>query len=156
MKERKLNNKGFSLVELIIVIAIMVILVVVIAPQYLKFVNNARISTDVQTADTVQAAIQADLTQGTTIFPADGNFDGSVAADVTAFTTNVTTVNAFPESKFNGYHFVIIGSDVDGVTAINITDGTHTYRCWPDSEVDASPAGINRLRTEGSNPGLRQ
>lgn len=156
MKERKLNNKGFSLVELIIVIAIMVILVVVIAPQYLKFVNNARISTDIQTADTVQAAIYAEITQGSSVFPPDGNFDGSVAGDVTAFTTNVTTVNAFPESRFNGYHFVITGDNATGVTAIDITNGTNTYRCWPNSEVDASPAGINRLRTEGSNPGLRQ
>ena len=38
--EKKMNNKGFSLVELIIVIAIMVILVAVLAPQYLKYVEN--------------------------------------------------------------------------------------------------------------------
>ena len=32
---KKMNNKGFSLVELIIVIAIMAVLIVVLAPQYL-------------------------------------------------------------------------------------------------------------------------
>lgn len=47
--EKKMNNKGFSLVELIIVIAIMVILVAVLAPQYLKYVEKSRVSTDVQT-----------------------------------------------------------------------------------------------------------
>ena len=35
MKKENMNNKGFSLVELIIVIAIMAILIVVLAPQYL-------------------------------------------------------------------------------------------------------------------------
>ena len=35
--KKKMDNKGFSLVELIIVIAIMVILVAVLAPQYLKY-----------------------------------------------------------------------------------------------------------------------
>ncbi|MBO5472195.1 MAG: prepilin-type N-terminal cleavage/methylation domain-containing protein [Lachnospiraceae bacterium] len=50
MKERKMNNKGFSLVELIIVIAIMVILVAVLAPQYLRYVEKSRVSTDTQTA----------------------------------------------------------------------------------------------------------
>ena len=33
--EKKMNNKGFSLVELIIVIAIMAVLIAVLAPQYM-------------------------------------------------------------------------------------------------------------------------
>ncbi len=47
--EKKMNNKGFSLVELIIVIAIMVILVAVLAPQYLRYVEKSRVSSDTQT-----------------------------------------------------------------------------------------------------------
>ncbi|MCH5258948.1 MAG: prepilin-type N-terminal cleavage/methylation domain-containing protein [Lachnospiraceae bacterium] len=47
---KKMNNKGFSLVELIIVIAIMAILIVVLAPQYLKYVEKSRNSTDLQSA----------------------------------------------------------------------------------------------------------
>ena len=47
---KKMNNKGFSLVELIIVIAIMAILIVVLAPQYLKYVERSRNSTDLQSA----------------------------------------------------------------------------------------------------------
>lgn len=47
--KKKMDNKGFSLVELIIVIAIMVILVAVLAPQYLKYVEKSRVSTDTQT-----------------------------------------------------------------------------------------------------------
>lgn len=39
---KKLNNKGFSLVELIIVIAIMAVLIGVLAPQYLKYVERSR------------------------------------------------------------------------------------------------------------------
>jgi prepilin-type N-terminal cleavage/methylation domain-containing protein len=40
------NNKGFSLVELIIVIAIMAVLIGVLAPQYLKYVEKSRVSSD--------------------------------------------------------------------------------------------------------------
>lgn len=43
---KKMNNKGFSLVELIIVIAIMVVLIVVLAPQYLKYVEKSRVASD--------------------------------------------------------------------------------------------------------------
>ncbi len=58
MKERKMNNKGFSLVELIIVIAIMAILIVVLAPQYLRYVERSRNSTDMQNATEIVTAIQ--------------------------------------------------------------------------------------------------
>lgn len=43
---KKMNNKGFSLVELIIVIAIMAVLMGVLAPQLLKYVEDSRIQTD--------------------------------------------------------------------------------------------------------------
>ncbi len=53
---KKMNNKGFSLVELIIVIAIMAILVGVLAPQYLKYVEKSRRSADLDTLDAVYTA----------------------------------------------------------------------------------------------------
>ena len=43
---KKTNNKGFSLVELIVVIAIMAVLMVVIAPQLLRYVDKTRIQRD--------------------------------------------------------------------------------------------------------------
>lgn len=64
-----MNNKGFSLVELIIVIAIMAILIVVLAPQYLKYVEKSRNSTDLQSATEFKDAMEiwaADPDAGTT------------------------------------------------------------------------------------------
>lgn len=58
MRREKMNNKGFSLVELIIVIAIMAVLIVVLAPQYLKYVEKSRNSTDVTNATEIVTAIQ--------------------------------------------------------------------------------------------------
>ena len=58
MKKKNMNNKGFSLVELIIVIAIMAILIVVLAPQYLKYVEKSRNSTDLQSATEFKNAME--------------------------------------------------------------------------------------------------
>ncbi len=51
------KNKGFSLVELIIVIAIMAILVGVMAPQLIKYIEKSKVSSDTQLCGTVQTAL---------------------------------------------------------------------------------------------------
>ena len=51
------QNKGFSLVELIIVIAIMAVLVGVLTPMMLKYIEKTNISADTQLCDTIHTAI---------------------------------------------------------------------------------------------------
>lgn len=43
---KKMNNKGFSLIELIIVIAIMAVLVAIIAPNLTKYLGKSKKETD--------------------------------------------------------------------------------------------------------------
>ena len=55
---KKLDNKGFTLVELIIVIAIIAILAAVLAPQYIKYVDKSRWSTDNSNTSTLLNEVQ--------------------------------------------------------------------------------------------------
>lgn len=57
MKKIKNKNAGFSLVELIVVIAIMAVLVGVLAPTLVRNVEKSRESVDVQTLDTIRESI---------------------------------------------------------------------------------------------------
>ena len=58
---KKKNNKGFSLIELIIAIAILIILTGLLAPQFMKYIEKSREAKDVQAMDTVYSSVQAAL-----------------------------------------------------------------------------------------------
>ena len=79
LNERQ-NNKGFSLVELIVVIAIMVVLVAVLAPVFSKYIESSRRSTDVQNANSIAESVVADVADGKTFTGATKVVSGTPSA----------------------------------------------------------------------------
>ncbi len=59
MKTLKKNNKGFSLVELIVVILIMAIIAVALAPQVMKWVGESKKSADSNNIAGIKASMDA-------------------------------------------------------------------------------------------------
>ena len=55
---KKKNNKGFTLVELVIVVAILAILVGLLAPQYTKYVEKSRKAADADNLEEMVKAVQ--------------------------------------------------------------------------------------------------
>jgi len=66
MQKSKFNNSGFSLIELIVVIAIMAILVGAMAPRVTKYIESAKRASDVQALGTVFTAVQTTLIEAET------------------------------------------------------------------------------------------
>ena len=58
LKKNRRNNKGFTLVELIIVIAIIAVLAAVLAPQYIRYVERSRYSTDLNAVNEIAHAME--------------------------------------------------------------------------------------------------
>lgn len=61
-EQKRLGNKGFSLVELIVVIAIMAVLVAVIAPTLIGKIEESREGNDLNTLGEVRSAVVNALT----------------------------------------------------------------------------------------------
>lgn len=76
------NNKGFSLVELIIVVAIMAVLMGILAPQYIRYVEKTRIRAD--------DSIVADIDKAAQITLAGEKYYEDAAGDV-VLTVDLTT-----------------------------------------------------------------
>ncbi len=98
---KKTNNKGFSLVELIIVIAIMAVLIGVLAPQFIKYVERSRESTDLQNIAETKTAVES--------YVADNQIEGEKAI----------TVKVTPGSGSTPGTIVVAG---DGYTANDLKE----------------------------------
>ena len=82
------RNKGFSLVELIIVIAIMAILAGALAPALIKYIAKSRRSTDVSNAQTIATAVANALSVEKAY---DDATPGDYPVNTDAFTSEVTS-----------------------------------------------------------------
>jgi len=115
----KKDNKGFSLVELIIVIAIMAVLVGVLAPQFIKYVEQSRRSRDITTAQEIREAVLADI--------ADNQISGNGTLNPVASTP--TTLNETPlgsGSIAKGSSFTASYDAVNGVCFVTLGGYTLT------------------------------
>ena len=87
-----MKNKGFSLVELIIVIAIMAILAAAIAPALIRYIDKSRRGDDVQAAATINTAVTSTLANEDAYDEVAQSMDGStVIATADAHSSSAAT-----------------------------------------------------------------
>ncbi len=139
--KKEMNNKGFSLVELIIVIAIMAVLMGVLAPQYLKYVKQSKISTDITNAEQIATAINVAVADSvnasaTSIAITSG---AAFGAGTTLTTSGSTTVSAPAPKVSASLQWAVEYNMTDGVTKITLG----SKEIWPTSTEYESWAKAN-------------
>lgn len=162
-KQKTTTNKGFSLVELIVVIAIMAVLVAVLAPAMLRYVENSRKSTDASTVagvvSTAQAAIIDEAIPGDTTpyqITVTGNgctvnhddADGNIQAALTDAYNNLGDIQLKSNSWSTSGVVISITVDNSGATTV-------TYNS-PDETGDdsfANYADLPQTPAAGGNGG---
>ena len=144
---KKTNNKGFSLVELIIVIAIMAVLIAVLAPQFLRYVERSRFQKDMTAVGELQHAMQVAASNETAIAAIT---TWPVTATIAHATGEVTWTNAAEGDAFvNEINTTIMGAagtrcDLN-FTSTTITGGT-------DITIDITDGGITTLTNTNTAP----
>jgi type IV pilus assembly protein PilA len=123
MKKELKNNKGFSLVELIVVIAIMAVLVGVLAPQFMKYVESSRQSTDIDNVQSMKTAIETESTE----LLATGTETITISGGKATSSMTLTTMDTSIDLKSGGWGGtgVYTYDQTTGKWAVTTSDGTN-------------------------------
>lgn len=136
--KKQKNNKGFSLVELIVVIAIMAVLVGVLAPQFIKYVEKSRQSTDMQSVQQLKSSVETDISDNenvTSVTIAISGKNKKATTTITASSGTVTPSTSSAALKSSGWPTITYTLD-PGTGAWSTTDTATTNTKNPKKDMN--------------------
>lgn len=131
------KEEGFSLIELIIVIAILAIIAAIAVPNLLANIARANVSTDVSNAKLIADAISASIAmdpalEGTTLTSEEfdaGSGEAVIDAAITVLNGSIPTLRSRDHGTIDTNFLVTL--DADGVITIEGSDGTTDVTIFP-------------------------
>ena len=139
---KKMNNKGFSLVELIIVIAIMAILAGALAPALISYVAKSRRSTTVSNAQTIASGIQSAISDEAVMDDAETLFA------TTSSITNFASVGASDWKQFTQSGLATTSNEFYDKVNENVSGGVAAYATLKATKT-SKKASTAALKNQG-------
>lgn len=153
---KRLNNKGFTLVELIVVLVILAILAALLIPSLTGYIDRARQESVVAETRMVVLAAQTVLSEeygqtvfaeGQIVYPVDKEYDGD---DAELRKRLATDINELSETKGD---FTITYNDRAKVLTVIYTH--NGYKCTYNGATDTADANYKceAIKPDGSGDG---
>jgi type IV pilus assembly protein PilA len=147
------NQRGFTLIEILIVVAILGVLAAVIVPQVGRFMGRGEAEARRTERRSVEAAVVAMMSENSlSSIPNPQDFSGNASKDMTTWPDNTSVCGSADKLKdADGDSFTVItdkdgwllyGHDKDGdgtqtglVNYVNLTETTYYYTCESNGTV---------------------
>lgn len=158
-QKKRLKSKGFTLMEMVVVIAIIAILATIAAPQALRAINRSRASSDIASAKTIATAIMQAQAEG---YAPTSTEEGKWLSVDEQFTDNTILkkyeIKPIPKVKANSsysYFFKIDGSEL--LVGVGDESGSAPSTILYPEVKAVGTGGIDKIyedfqTTEPSNP----
>ena len=126
------NNKGFTLIEIVIVIVIIAILAAMLVPSMLSWIDSANERTFLSACDSLETAIQTSASEQ---YAAGKGFvpDQAKVGELSNSTVAIATgTDPLPSVPTDGYAIKVVITNDNKLTGTIISDGTYQGRCESD------------------------
>ena len=154
MKKFKDNNKGFSLVELIVVIAIMVVLIAVLGSTILGYVDKSKHAKDISALDSINTAVKTFVGDPNNLAP-DGEYTLSalitthdkgnvilpILAEAFAVNGKDSSSTGIGDIKFNNSSKTFNGLTLSKIKVVILDGAVSVYAPVQSGKYDAYKAG---------------
>ena len=122
MKSLKNNNKGFTLIEIVIVIVIIAILAAMLVPSLLKWIDNAKQKSAISAGSSIKTSIESviadDYANGTAVPTSNTTFTNwDSVADLVGGKYTASTLSQSTTFTVNGKVITAMTFNDGGITA---------------------------------------